>query len=88
MSSVPTWMPPSAKPLATSMRIWVRSRACEFSYTTLRFSGSWPMSLKCCMTLSPMSMTRTVAPSCSDTMMALDFVRSVVPKHGMVTAVT
>ena len=46
------------------------------------------MSLKCCMTLSPMSMTRTVAPSCSDTMMALDFVRSVVPKHGMVTAVT
>ena len=44
------------------------------------------MSLKCCMTLSPMSMTRTVAPSCSDTMMALDFVRSVVPKHGMVTA--
>ena len=32
ISSVPTWMPPSAKPLAMSMRICVRSRACAFSY--------------------------------------------------------
>ena len=64
----------------------VRSRACAFSKTTLWSFRSWPMVSKCFFTLSPIGITRSSAPSCSAIVMALFFVRSVVPKQGMVTA--
>ena len=47
---------------------------------------SWPISLKWLRTEAEMSTVRRVAPICSARMTALFFVRSVVPKQGMVTA--
>lgn len=44
-----------------------------------------PMSAKCCRTEAVILTSRTLTPSSSQSLTALDFVRFVVPKHGMVT---
>ena len=72
--------------LAMSMRTWVRSRAWPFSKVTSWSDMDWPMSSKWTFTARPMSMVFRVQPSRSARSTALDLVRSVVPKQGMVTA--
>ena len=79
MTRPPVW-------LAISMSTWVRSRACPFSKVTSWLSMLWPMSWKWDLTLLPMSMIFSVAPIRSASTSALERVRSVVPKQGMVTA--
>ena len=69
------------------MSTWVRSRAWAFSKVTSWLSMAWPISLKCTFTASPTSTTFRVAPMCSASSSALERVRWVVPKQGMVTAI-
>ena len=77
-------MPPVR--LARSISTWVRSRAWPFSKVTDRSSMDWPMSRKWTFTASPMSTVSKVVPMRSARISALDLVRLVVPKQGMVTA--
>ena len=83
MSPVPITMPPSL--LARSIRIWVLSRAWEFSYVASCTDGSWSMSLKCCSTAGPIGISIPVTPRAFIRSHALFLVRDVVPNPGIVT---
>ena len=83
-SPVPTTTP--FRRFAMSMRICVRSRACEFSYVTSCTLISCSMSLKCCMHASFIDISFIVVPSAFIRFWALEYVRSVVPNPGIVTA--
>ena len=82
-SPVPTTKPPIW--LAMSIKICVRSRACEFSKVTLYSFGSCPISRKCCCTASTIGILRKGMPSKPARCSALLRVRAVVPKPGIVT---
>ena len=84
-SPVPITMPFSW--LAMSMRICVRSLACEFSYVTSWLLMSWSISLKCCMQASFIDMSLIFVPSACISASALLYVRSLVPNPGIVTVV-
>ena len=84
-SPVPTTIPQVW--LAISINICVRSRACEFSYTTSCTLISWSISLKCWMQASFMLTSRMVTPNDAIKSTALVWVRSVVPNPGIVTPI-
>ena len=73
--------------LAISINICVRSRACEFSYTTSCTFISWSISLKCCIQASFILTSRMVTPNDVIRSTALVCVRSVVPNPGIVTPI-
>ena len=75
--------------LATSMRTCVRSRAWRFwKVRLLRSAGSRAMSRMCCSQAARMSISRSSTRTAWARQRALDSVRPVVPKPGMVTAST
>ena len=84
ISPVPITIPPIL--FATFIRICVLSRACAFSYVTSCTLISCPISRKWIVTASLILISSNVAPNFFVKFTALLYVRSVVPKQGIVTA--